>query len=282
MKYCRFRFENQIMYGVVEERAGEPWVVDIAAAPEEDLAFHLAHARASAAKELVTDLAGFDFEPLPLSEAELLAPVTPSKIICVGRNYRDHAKELGNEVPTEPLLFFKPPSSLLAHKGTVQMPPQSERVDFEGELALVMGRRASKLSSNADWRSYVRGYTIANDVTARDLQKKDGQWTRAKGFDTFCAVGPVVSGEVDPEKGLIVETRVNGELRQHGSTADFIFTIPELLTYITAAITLEPGDLLLTGTPAGVGPLKPDDRVDVEISGLGVLSNTFAAAQKFA
>jgi 2-keto-4-pentenoate hydratase/2-oxohepta-3-ene-1,7-dioic acid hydratase in catechol pathway len=217
---------------------------------------------------------------MPLAEAELLAPVTSSKIICVGRNYRDHAKELGNEVPTEPLLFFKPPSSLLAHKGTVMMPPEAERVDFEGELALVIGRRASKLRADADWRSYVRGYTIANDVTARDLQKKDGQWTRAKGFDTFCAVGPVVSSGVDPDKGLMVETRVNGELRQHGSTVDFIFSIPVLLTYITAAITLEPGDLLLTGTPAGVGPLTAGDRVDVSISGLGVLSNSFAAAPK--
>jgi 2-keto-4-pentenoate hydratase/2-oxohepta-3-ene-1,7-dioic acid hydratase in catechol pathway len=282
MKYCRFRFENQIMYGSVEQRGGEAWIVDLAAAPEEDLAFHLAHARALAAKELVTELAGFDFEPMPLNEAELLAPVTPSKIICVGRNYRDHAKELGNEVPSEPLLFFKPPSSLLAHRGTVMMPPQSERVDFEGELALVIGRRASKLAADADWRSYVRGYTIANDVTARDLQKKDGQWTRAKGFDTFCPVGPVVSSEVDPEKGLILETRVNGELKQHGSTRDFIFSIPELLVYITAAITLEVGDLLLTGTPAGVGPVKAGDRVDVEIAGLGVLSNAFAAAPKSA
>jgi len=278
MKYCRFRFENQIMYGAVEDRGGEPWIVDLATAPEEDLAFHLG--RALAAKELVIDPAGFDFEPLALSEAELLPPVTPSKIICVGRNYRDHAKELGNEVPAEPLLFFKPPSSLLAHNGTVVMPPESERVDFEGELAVVIGKRATKLTADVDWRSYARGYTIANDVTARDLQKKDGQWTRAKGFDTFCAVGPVVSGDVDPEKGLTLETRVNGEVRQHGSTLDFIFSIPELLRYITAAITLEPGDLLLTGTPAGVGPLKAGDRVDVSIDGLGVLSNTFAAAPK--
>ena len=275
MKYCRFRFENQILYGAVEERGGELWIVDLAAAPEEDLAFHLAHARALASRELVTDPAGFDFEPMPLGEAELLPPVTPSKIICVGRNYREHAKELGNEIPAEPLLFFKPPSSLLGHNGMVLMPPQSERVDFEGELALVIGRRASKLPDNADWRSYVRGYTIANDVTARDLQKKDGQWTRAKGFDTFCAVGPLISDEVDPEKGLTVETRVNGELRQKGSTLDFIFSIPALLTYITAAITLEPGDLLLTGTPAGVGPVAAGDRVDVGIVGLGVLSNTF-------
>ena len=275
MKYCRFRFEDQIEYGVVEDRGGEAWIVDLMHAPEDDAAAHLAKAR-----PVVQDLAKFDFEPLPLSTAELLAPVTPSKIVCVGRNYREHAAELGNEVPVEPLLFFKPPSSLLAPNAAVKMPPESQRVDFEGELALVIGKRASKLAEGADWRSYIRGYTIANDVTARDLQKKDGQWTRAKGFDTFCPVGPVVSNEVDPEKGLTVETRVNGELKQHGSTVDFIFSIPKLLSYITAAITLEPGDLLLTGTPSGVGPLKAGDTVEVSIKGLGVLSNAFAAASR--
>jgi 2-keto-4-pentenoate hydratase/2-oxohepta-3-ene-1,7-dioic acid hydratase in catechol pathway len=157
------------------------------------------------------------------------------------------------------------------------MPAVSERVDFEGELALVIGRHATKLKADANWRMFVRGYTLADDVTARDLQKKDGQWTRAKGFDTFCPVGPLVSDEVDPEAGLEIETRVNGALRQQGSTKDFIFAIPELLRYITAAITLEPGDLVLTGTPAGVGPVDAGDRVDVAMKGLGVLSNTFAA-----
>lgn len=269
MKYCRFVFENQTLYGVVEKRAGELWIVDLADAPEEDLACKLAHAKATAWS--------FDFEPMLLSAAKLLAPVTPSKIVCVGRNYRDHAKELGNEIPTEPLLFFKPPSSLLEPGGVVRMPRAAERVDFEGELALVVGKRASKVSPDADWRKYVRGYTLADDVTARDLQKKDGQWTRAKGFDTFCPVGPYVSDEVDPEAGLTIETRVNGEVRQHGSTKDFIFAIPALLSYITAAITLEAGDLVLTGTPAGVGQLKAGDRVDISIDGLGVLSNTFSA-----
>ena len=265
------------MYGVVELRGGELWIVDLAPAPEEDLPYQLTHARAAAMKTLVTDPASFDFEPMPLNEARLLAPVTPSKIVCVGRNYRDHAKELGNEVPAEPLLFFKPPSSLLEPGGVVEMPAVSERVDFEGELALVIGRRATKLKADANWRTFVRGYTLANDVTARDLQKKDGQWTRAKGFDTFCPVGPFVSDEVNPEAGLAIETRVNGELRQQGSTKDFIFSVPELLRYITAAITLEPGDLVLTGTPAGVGPVAAGDRVDVAMSGLGVLTNTFAA-----
>ena len=268
MRYCRFLFEERIHYGVVEERDGEMWIVDLIPAPEEDTAFHLAHLRATSWS--------FDFEPMPLSAAELLPPVTPSKIVCVGRNYRDHAKELGNEVPAEPLLFFKPPSSLLAPGGTVRMPAASSRIDFEGELALVIARRVRNLKED-EWRTAVRGYTLANDVTARDLQKKDGQWTRAKGFDTFCPVGPVVSDEVDPEAGLTIETRVNGELRQHGSTLDFIFSIPQLLAYITSAITLEPGDLVLTGTPSGVGPLKAGDSVEVSIPGLGVLANTVAA-----
>lgn len=272
MRYCRFLFENGIHYGAVEERGGESWIVDLIDAPEEDLPFHLARARAG---KLVSDPAGFDFEPLPLNGANLLAPVTPSKIVCVGRNYRDHAKELGNEVPTEPLLFWKPSSSLLAPGGLVRMPAASQRVDYEGELALVIGKRVSRLKSGDNWRGAIRGYTLANDVTARDLQKKEGQWTRAKGWDTFCPVGPFVSDEIDPAAGLTIETRVNGELRQHGSTADFIFGIPELLCYITEAITLEPGDLILTGTPAGVGPLAPGDRVDVSMTGLGVLTNEF-------
>jgi 2-keto-4-pentenoate hydratase/2-oxohepta-3-ene-1,7-dioic acid hydratase in catechol pathway len=272
MKYCRFLLDDQPNYGTVEDRPGiggspEPWIVGLMSAPEDDNEFRHYHSRSNPIS--------FSFEPLPLSAAHLLAPATPSKIICVGRNYRDHAKELGNEVPTEPLIFFKPPSSLLEPGGVVRMPAVSERVDFEGELALIIDKRTSKLAPDADWRSVIRGYTIANDVTARDLQKKDSQWTRAKGFDTFCPIGPIVSDEVDPEAGLTVETRVNGELRQHGSTLDFIFSIPALLTYISAAITLEPGDLILTGTPSGVGPLKAGDRVEVSIPGLGVLANTF-------
>lgn len=266
MKICRFLHQGVARYGRVEERDGTFWITGPAPVPEEDLAAQLAELRGG-------PLAAF--APLRLSAAQLLPPVTPGKIICVGRNYREHAKELGNEVPTEPLLFFKPISSLLAPGETVRMPRVSERIDFEGELVVVIGRHASRVKPD-DWRSYVRGYTIANDVTARDLQKKDGQWTRAKGFDTFCPVGPILSDEVDPEAGLIVETRVNGDVRQHGSTKDFIFSIPQLVAYITAAITLEPGDLLLTGTPAGVAPLAPGDRVEVSITDLGTLSNPFA------
>ena len=270
MRYCRFLFEGQVHYGRVEERGDEPWIVDLAAAPPEDIAFHLSRARAS---KLVPDPGGLDFEPMPLNAADVLPPVTPSKIVCVGRNYREHAAELGNEVPAEPLLFFKPPSSLLKPGGTILLPPASSRVDHEGEIAIVIGHRAARLQAGFDPRAIIRGYTLANDVTARDLQKKDGQWTRAKGFDTFCPVGPWVSDEVDPAAGLVLETRVNGELRQHGTTADFIFTIPQLLVYITAAITIEAGDLVLTGTPSGVGPLQPGDSVEVSGEGLGTLRN---------
>ncbi len=266
MNYCRFILEGKTHYGAVEERGGELWIVDLATAPEEDLAFRLEHGRATSWS--------FNFEPMPLNAAELLPPVTPSKIICVGRNYREHAHELGNEVPAEPLIFFKPPSSLLAPGGAVRLPRVSERVDFEGELALVIGRRARKLKPDANWRETVRGFTLANDISARDLQKKDPQWTRAKGFDTFCPLGPVVSDELDLDAGVALETRVNRELRQCGSTSDFIFSIPALLSFITAAMTLEPGDLVLTGTPSGVGPLKPGDRVEVSVAGLGVLANT--------
>jgi len=266
MKYCRFFLENQTRYGAVEDRQGELWIVRLMAAPEEDLAYRLEHGGSTA-----LDL---DFEPMPLSAASLLAPVTPSKIVCVGRNYRDHVKEMGSELPTEPLLFFKPVSALLAPGGVVRMPSASARVDYEGELALVIGRRSRHLKEE-DWRGAVRGFTLANDVTARDLQNRDGQWTRAKGFDSFCPVGPLVSDELDLEAGLTLETRVNGELRQHGSTLDFIFSIPRLLAYITAVMTLEPGDLLLTGTPSGVGPLKAGDRVEVTIPGLGLLANSF-------
>lgn len=270
MKYCRFTLEGKTHYGKVADRGGELWIVDLIAGPEEDLGFQLEHNRATSWS--------FDFEPMPLRSAELLPPVTPSKIICVGRNYREHAKELGNEVPAEPLLFFKPPSCLLAPGGVVRLPRLSERVDFEGELALVVGRRARNLQPDADWREVIRGCTIANDISARDLQKKDGQWTRAKGFDTFGPMGPIVSDELDLDAGVRLETRVNGELRQQATTADLIFPVPALLSSITAAFTLEPGDVILTGTPSGVGPLKAGDRVEVSIAGLGVLSNSVEEA----
>jgi 2-keto-4-pentenoate hydratase/2-oxohepta-3-ene-1,7-dioic acid hydratase in catechol pathway len=269
MKYCRFLLANQIHYGIVEERKGELWITGPAPAPEEDLRFRLGVEQAAAES--------FDFEPTKMSAVNLLPPVTPSKIICVGRNYRDHAKELGNEVPAEPLIFFKPPSSLLAPGGVVRLPVASTRVDFEGELAIVIGKRVHKLKPDDDLRGVIRGWTMADDVSARDLQKKDVQWTRAKGFDTFCPLGPLVSDEVDPMAGVTIETRVNGEIRQQASTVDFIFSIPTLLSFITAALTLEPGDVILTGTPSGVGPLAPGDQVEVSIAGLGTLAHSVEA-----
>ena len=259
MKYCRFETPDGPQFGMIEERDGTFRITRTIASPC-----------------LQNDDQGHEIAPRRLSEVQLLSPVTPSKIVCVGRNYLDHAKELGNEVPSEPLLFFKPPSSLLAPGGVIVRPKASARVDFEGELAVIIGKRARKLSAAEDLRPYLHGCTLANDVTARDLQKKDGQWTRAKGFDTFCPVGPIVDTAFDLTDGVTLETRVNGELRQHGSTADFIFALPALLAYITAAMTLEPGDLLLTGTPAGVGPLVAGDSVTVTIPGLGELTNTVA------
>jgi 2-keto-4-pentenoate hydratase/2-oxohepta-3-ene-1,7-dioic acid hydratase in catechol pathway len=212
---------------------------------------------------------------MPLSAAELLPPVTPSKIVCVGRNYREHVKEMGSELPAEPLLFLKPPSALLKPGGVVRMPAISERVDFEGELALVIGRRVRHMKEE-DWRSALCGYTLANDVTARDLQNKDGQWTRAKGFDTFCPVGPVVADGLDPWAGVPVETRVNGEVRQSGNTRDFIFSLDAVIRYISQIMTLEPGDLIATGTPKGVGPVVAGDAVEVSIEGIGQLRNPIA------
>ena len=264
MNYCRLELNGRAEWGRVEERAGEQWVTALLASPWK--------------QEPMAALG----EPILLSETKLLAPVVPTKILCVGRNYRDHAKELGNEVPAEPLLFLKPPSSLLGAGGVVRMPRVAERVDYEGELAVIVGRRIHRLKADEDIQPYLHGVTVANDVTARDLQKKDGQWTRAKGFDSFCPVGPVVATDVTAARidaGLMVETRVNGELHQHGSTADFLFSLRQLLVYITAAITLEPGDLLLTGTPAGVGPVKPGDEVEVSVAGVGSLRNRFAAEE---
>jgi len=203
----------------------------------------------------------------------VLPPVVPSKIVCIGRNYREHAAELGNEVPKEPLLFLKTPSSLIAHKQPIHIPAISQRVDFEGELAIVIGKRCSKIGAEEDVRQYIRGYTIVNDVTARDLQKSDGQWSRAKGFDTFCPTGPFVTDEIDPDAGISVQTRLNGELRQDGNTRDLIFPIDFLLRHITAAITLYPGDLIPTGTPSGVGPMQPGDTVEITIDGMETLSN---------
>ena len=265
MKYCRFLYGGQANYGSVDVNKGKLQVTRQIDPPEEDLRPRV-------------DLAGMvswflQLSPTPLDELDLLPPVTPTKIVGVGRNYREHASELGNEVPSEPLIFLKPPSSILRPGGAIRLPSFSQQVDFEGELALVIGRKTRNFKPDGQWRDVVRGFTIANDITARDLQKKDPQWTRAKGCDTFCPVGPLVSDEIDLDAGVTIETRLNGELRQQASTRDLIFPVPVLLSYITAAITLEVGDIVLTGTPSGVGPLAPGDRVEVSITGLGTLSN---------
>jgi 2-keto-4-pentenoate hydratase/2-oxohepta-3-ene-1,7-dioic acid hydratase in catechol pathway len=212
---------------------------------------------------------------LPLESLRLLAPVLPGKIICVGRNYVAHAKEHDAEVPEVPLLFLKPPSSVIGPGDTIQIPPQSQRVEHEGELAVVIGRRGRWISAEEAYE-YVLGYTIANDVTARDLQFRDGQWTRGKGFDTFCPFGPWIETEFDPADALVT-CHVNGEMRQMASTRDMVFSVRQLIAFASSIMTLEPGDLLLTGTPAGVGELLPGDVVEVAVEGLGTLRNPVAA-----
>jgi len=208
------------------------------------------------------------------SQLRLLPPACPSKIVCVGRNYAKHAKELGNEIPVEPLIFLKPPSSLNADGDAILYPRISNIVNYEGEIGLVVGKRGRHVKA-ADAMDLIFGYTIINDVTARDLQKKDGQFTRGKGFDTFCCVGPTVvhKGELDVNT-LGVKTYLNGQLKQDGSIQDLIFSIPVIIEFVTAFMTLEPGDLIATGTPEGVGPMEPGAKVRVEVPGIGALENT--------
>lgn len=208
----------------------------------------------------------------PLVDVKLLAPSEPSKILCVGKNYVEHAKELGSEVPKVPLIFMKPPSSIISNGDTVMLPAQSAQVEHEGELVVVIGKRGRNITAE-NAKKHILGYTIGNDVTARDLQRTDNQWTRAKGFDTFCSFGPWIDTDFDPADAVLT-TRVNGQMRQMASTRDMVFNIPTLIAYVSSVMTLEPGDLIFTGTPSGVGELKNGDEVVVEIEGLGVLKNT--------
>jgi len=223
---------------------------------------------------LVGDLFG-DFErgqrAGTLAEIRLLAPCTPSKIVAVGRNYADHASEMQSDVPSEPLIFLKPPSAVIGPGEPIVYPPISQRVDYEAELAAIIGRRARNVPAE-EALDFVLGYTCGNDVTARDLQRKDGQWTRSKSFDTFCPLGPWIVTDLKPND-LVVECRVNGEVKQKSSTRQMVFPVAELIRFITQVMTLEPGDVIMTGTPAGVGHLHPGDRVEVEIEGIGVLEN---------
>ena len=210
-----------------------------------------------------------------LDTLPVLSPTVPTKIVCVGRNYAAHAAEHNNPMPKAPLLFLKPPSSVIAHGEAIVLPSQSQRVEHEAELAVVIGRRCRNVTAERAW-DYVLGVTCGNDVTARDLQRKDGQWTRGKGFDTFCPLGPwLVTGVTAADfADVAVTCCVNGDVRQHGRTSEMAFTPADIIAYVSAVMTLLPGDVLMTGTPAGVGPLVAGDVVDVEIDGVGVLRNT--------
>ncbi|UIN31970.1 fumarylacetoacetate hydrolase family protein [Microbacterium binotii] len=251
MKIARFSHQDAIAYGIVDDDE----LVQLAGDPM---------------------FAGF--EPtgtrIPIADVALLAPVIPrSKVVAIGRNYRAHAEELGNDVPAEPLMFLKPNTAVIGPGDVIVRPTQSERVDFEGELVVVIGRIAKNVPVEKAL-DVVFGYTVGNDVTARDLQRSDGQWSRAKGFDTFCPLGPVIETEFDPASAARVVTRVNGDERQSAPLTDLMFPIAELVAYASSVFTLLPGDVIMTGTPAGVGPLVAGDEVEVEVEGIGVLRNT--------
>ncbi|MFV0319099.1 MAG: fumarylacetoacetate hydrolase family protein [Microbacterium sp.] len=249
MRIARFSHHDAIRYGIVDDTdlvvlAGDPM------------------------------FAGFDTtgERVPIGDVTLLAPVIPrSKVVCVGKNYHDHAAEMGGEAPTEPLLFLKPNTAVIGPGDAIVRPPQSHDTHFEGELAAVIGRIAKNVPTG-DALAYVFGYTIANDVTARDLQRSDGQWSRAKGFDTFCPLGPAIETEFDVD-GARLQTRRNGEVKQDAPLTDMIHSVADIIAYASAAFTLLPGDVILTGTPAGVGPFDAGDTLEVEITGLGTLRN---------
>jgi 2-keto-4-pentenoate hydratase/2-oxohepta-3-ene-1,7-dioic acid hydratase in catechol pathway len=213
---------------------------------------------------------------VPFAAARLLAPVFPTKVVAVGKNYAEHAEEMDSKLPEEPLIFLKPATAIVGPGDPVRYPPMSSEVHHEAELAVVIGKVASRVAVE-DALGCVLGYTAANDVTARDLQRGDGQWTRAKGFDTFCPLGPAVETEFDPTEGHAIIARVNGEVRQEGSTADLIFSVPELIAFISSVMTLLPGDVILTGTPSGVGPVEVGDIMEIEIDGIGTLRNPVAA-----
>jgi 2-keto-4-pentenoate hydratase/2-oxohepta-3-ene-1,7-dioic acid hydratase in catechol pathway len=208
---------------------------------------------------------------LPIDSVQLLAPVLPGKIICVGRNYAEHIKETNAEIPTTPLLFLKPPSAVIGPNQTILLPPQSQQVDHEAELVVVIGKRGRWIQPS-EISNYIFGYTVGNDVTARDLQRKDGQWTRSKGFDTFCPLGPWIETEFNPADAMLT-CHVNGELRQMASTRDMVFHIDQLIAFASSIMTLEVGDIIMTGTPAGISPLHPGDIVEVTIDGIGKLRN---------
>jgi 2-keto-4-pentenoate hydratase/2-oxohepta-3-ene-1,7-dioic acid hydratase in catechol pathway len=252
MRLCRFTHQDffQPHYGIIEAKSVRPLI-------DADAFGSRPRARS---------------EKIPLAEVRLLAPVAPSKIVCVGRNYLEHAKELGNPLPDAPLLFLKAPSAVIASDNPIELPPESSRVEMEGELGVVIGRQARRLKEDDDPLAYVLGYTCVNDVTARDLQRADVQFTRAKSFDTFCPVGPCIETSIDP-CDVQLTARLNGEIKQSARTSAMAFSVPFLLRYISHMMTLQPGDLICTGTPAGVSKLSIGDVVEVEVEGVGVLRN---------
>ena len=261
MRYCRFESNNEHHYGLVEPIAGRDMITRLLLMPP-------------GSDEPMDELPTRKIEHISLAEAKLLAPTLPSKIICVGRNYSEHAKELGHEVPTELLIFLKPPSSILGPAKQIRRPPDSQHVDHEAELGVIIGKRCRHLKDDQDVKEFIRGYTAVNDVTARDLQQNDnGRFTRAKGFDTFRPVGPLVTDEIDPWAGVNVGCRVNGEVRQQGNTRDLLFPLDAIIRYVARIMTLFPGDLIATGTPPGVGQLKAGDVVEVSVEGVGALVN---------
>jgi 2-keto-4-pentenoate hydratase/2-oxohepta-3-ene-1,7-dioic acid hydratase in catechol pathway len=251
MRIARFSHDGDVSFGVVEDDT----VAQITAHPFAPVEFTGGRA--------------------PLSAVKLLAPVLPSKVVAIGKNYAEHAAEMGGDVPDKPLIFLKPSTSVVASGDDIAYPPTSERVDYEGELAVVIGRLCRDVPEERAM-DVVLGYTCANDVTARDQQKADGQWSRAKGYDTFCPLGPWIETDVDPSD-LRITTRLNGEVKQDSRTSMIVHKIPSLIAYITACMTLLPGDVILTGTPEGVGPMQVGDQVEVEIEGIGVLTNPVVA-----
>ncbi|RUM87731.1 MAG: hypothetical protein DSZ25_03065 [Thermovibrio sp.] len=251
MKIGRFKFGERTIFGIVRGREIVP-------------------VRERRITELMEKITPED-ETISFKEVKFLSPTRPSKIVGVGLNYRAHAEEMGKPLPEEPLIFLKPSTAVISNKMKIVLPRESERVDYEGELAVVIGRRCRKVSPE-EAADYILGYSCFNDVTARDLQRKDVQYTRAKSFDTFAPYGPWINTEIDPV-GLKIETRVNGEVKQRGNTEDMIFSPFELVSFISRIMTLLPGDVITTGTPPGVGPLNPGDRVEVEIEGIGILIN---------
>ena len=258
MRFVRFVHPGGVSFGVV---AGDPVVGGLTVAEITGLPF---------------DNIQLTGQRWALADVRLLAPIFSSKVICVGRNYADHAAEHGAQVPAEPLIFMKPSTSVIGPRDAIRLPPQSQHVEHEAELAVVIGAGGARRVDRAGAAKAIFGYTCGNDVTARDLQQSDGQWTRAKGFDSFCPLGPWIVTDLDVTD-LAVTTTLNGELKQAGRTSAMVHKVPELIAYITSVMTLLPGDVILTGTPAGVGPMKPGDEVAVTVEGIGTLTNPVVA-----